>query len=223
MPIPTGQENMAGALLTGQGICWNESHGYYLRNGSGKGELNPDVDCSYFVGYCLAQNGFNVSPSWYTGSMITTLNDYAGFTHYIYDSSFTPMNGDIFVYDEVDPDNPQQTRGHTFFVAENINGYESQTSTNIVRLALARVEASSSRGHVDPDTNEPIPGDQANNSGVHDEVWVHPFSIDTSHTWHVFRWQGGTPPPTGRIPVWLMAKNEMERKKRKSFDFHLKM
>lgn len=219
MPIPTGQENMAGALLTGQGICWNESHGYYLRNGSGKGELNPDVDCSYFVGYCLAQNGFNVSPSWYTGSMITTLNDYTGFTHYIYDSSFTPMNGDIFVYDE-----GGGASGHTFFVAENINGYESQTSTNIVRLALARVEAANSRGHIDPDTDEPIPGDQANNSGVHDEVWVHPWEApSSSHTWHVFRWQGGTPPPTGRIPVWLMAKNEMERKKRKSFDFHLKM
>lgn len=219
MPIPTGQENMAGALLTGQGICWNENHGYYLRNGSGKGELNPDVDCSYFVGYCLAQNGFNVSPSWYTGSMITTLNDYAGFTHYIYDSSFTPMNGDIFVYDE-----GGGARGHTFFVAENINGYESQTSTNIVRLALARVEAANDRGHVDPDTDEPIPGDQANNSGVHDEVWVHPWEAPSSaHTWHVFRWQGGTPPPTGRIPVWVMAKNEMERKKRKSFDFHLKM
>lgn len=211
MPNPTGHENMAGALLTGQGICWNENHGYYLRNGSGKGELNPDVDCSYFVGYCLQQNGFNVSPSWYTGSMITDLSNYAGFQHFMYDLSFTPMNGDIFVYDE-----GGGASGHTFFVAENVNGYESQTSTNVVNLPLARVEASSSRGHIDPDTNEPIPGDQANTSGVHDEVWVHPFGMSTTeltHTWHVFRWQGGTPPqPSNRS--FIVKKN---RKK----DFYL--
>ena len=211
MPTPTGNENMAGALLTGQGICWNENHGYYLRSlGHGLGCLNPDVDCSYFVGYCLQQNGFDVSPSWYTGSMITDLSNYQGFSHYIYDSSFIPVNGDIFVYDE-----GGGARGHTFFVAENIAGYTSQSNPTITTLALAIVEASSSRNHIDPDTDLPIPGDQDNGNGVHDEVWVHPWEApSSSHTWHVFRWQGGTPPPTVRIPAWMMKRN-----KRK--DFHL--
>lgn len=210
MPTPTGNENMAGALLTGQGICWNESHGYYLRNGSGKGELNPDVDCSYFVGYCLQQNGFDVSPSWFTGSMLTTLANYAGFTEYVYDSTFIPMNGDIFVYDIYNP-STQTHDGHTFFVAENVTGYASGSDPTITTIPLARVEASSSRGHVDPDTGEPIPGDQANEYGVHNEVWVHPYSIDASLPWHVFRWQGGTPPQR-RLPAWLLAHNHMKKR-----------
>lgn len=211
MPTPTGNENMSGALTTGQGICWNENHGYYLRDGSGRGELNPDVDCSYFVGYCLQQNGFNVSPNWYTGSMITDLQNYQGFTHFIYDSSFTPMNGDIFVYDEIDPDNPHQTRGHTFFVGENVLGYTSQTNPNLINLPLARIEASSSRGHYTD--GYPTPGDQDNGTGVHDEVWVHPFTIDTSHVWHVFRWQGGTPPPQPLEEHWLIFNRNIRRRK----------
>ena len=208
MPTPTGQENMAGALLTAQGICWNESHGYAFRDGV-DGYLNPDVDCSYFVGYCLQQNGFDVSPSWYTGSMITDLANYTGFDHYIYSSGFQPMNGDIFVYD--DGQTPI-SNGHTFFVAENIAGYTDPTgdSPNIGTLALARVEASSSRGNTQH-------GDQPKNgTGACWEVWVHPWSTTqpTTETWHVFRWIGGTPVQRA-LPAWLMAKNQMKKKYKK--------
>ena len=210
MPTPTGNENMAGALLTGQGICWNETHGYFLRDGvTQNGELNPDVDCSYFVGYCLQQNGFNVSPSWYTGSMITELSNYAGFAHYMYDSSFTPVNGDIFVYDE-----GGGARGHTFFVAENVWGYTDPTAISNATgtLALARVEAQSSRA----DEGNPVAnGDYPRNgTGAYWEVWVHPWEAPSSaHTWHVFRWNGGTPPPTSRLPAWLLAHNHMKKRK----------
>lgn len=210
MPTPTGNENMSGALLTAQGICWNENHGYYLRSlGHGLGCLNPDVDCSYFVGYCLQQNGFNVDPNWYTGSMITILNNYQGFSHYIYDSSFTPVNGDIFVYDE-----GGGLRGHTFFVGENVNGYTSQTNSTIINLPLARIEASSDRNHIDPSTGLPIQGDQDNGYGVHDEVWVHSWSTpDPSHVWHVYRWNGGTPPPTQLEEHWLIFTRNIRRRK----------
>lgn len=189
MPTPTGNENINGALITGQNICWDETHGYNRFQGTR--ELNPDVDCSYFVGYCLSQNGFNVSPGWYTGSMITDLSNYQGFAHYIWDSSFIWQNGDIAVYDE-----GGGAHGHTFFYAENILGYTSQTDPTIITLARARIEASGSRGHyINNDPNYPVPGDQDNGYGVHDEVWVHPFSDpDASHVWHIFRWNGATPP-----------------------------
>lgn len=194
-------ENINGALITGQQICWDESHGYYLRNGSGKGELNPDVDCSYFVGYCLQQNGFSVSPSWYTGSMITTLSAYPGFSHYIWSPGFQWRHGDIAVYDE-----GGGRRGHTFFYAENVRGYNA-TSGNwdtadgtTSLLSRAIIEASSSRGWVDPDTDEPIPGDQDNGHGLHPEVWVHQYTDPSSaHTWHIFRWDAG--PGPGPIPL----------------------
>lgn len=216
-------ENLSGALATGQQICWNESHGYYLRDGSGYGCMNPDVDCSYFVGYCLQQNGFSVSPSWYTGSMITTLRAYPGFTEYIYSPGFQWQHGDIAVYDE-----GGGARGHTFFYAENVLGYTDNTGrTNTTGLlSTARIEASSSRTHGysyadgDPgtqpgDVNNPnTSGDYPRNGvGAYWEVWVHPFSFNDNdgHTWHIFRWNAGpgpTPPITRRhhLPIWLYNK-----------------
>ena len=215
-------EDLQGALTLGQLICWNESHGYYLRDGSGQGEMNPDVDCSYFVGYCLAQNGFNVSPSWYTGSMITTLSNYPGFSHYIWSPGFQWKHGDIAVYDE-----GGGARGHTFFYAENVTGYTDSTGrTNTTGiLSQARIEASSSRTHGysyadgDPgtqpgDVNNPATsGDYPRNGvGAYWEVWVHQYTDpSSSHTWHIFRWDAGPgpgPTPTRKhhLPIWFYDK-----------------
>ena len=213
-------ENLSGALATGQQICWDETHGYYLRDGSGQGCMNPDVDCSYFVGYCLQQNGFSVSPSWYTGSMITTLSNYQGFTHYIWSSGFVWQHGDIAVYDE-----GGGAYGHTFFYAENVMGYvngrygwdSSSCDGTLGLCATAKIEAAGKHNH--PET-----GDQDNGYGAHTEVWVHTFSGDPVYqvdhhdgqglhwpTWHIFRWAAGpgpTPTPTRRahLPVWLYNK-----------------
>ena len=208
-------ENLPGALQTGINICFDETHGY--NRYAGTRELNPDTDCSYFVGYCLAQNGFNVNPGWYTGSMITDLSNYTGFAHYIWDSSFVWQHGDIAVYDE-----GGGAYGHTFFYAENVtgyvNGYQGASSCDgtIGNCAVAKIEASNNRGH-------PEPGDQDNGNGCHPEVWVHTFSglpvyqVDNGQgmhwpVWHVFRW-GGTPPPPPPptqhrqgLPVWLIDK-----------------
>jgi len=183
-------ENINGALITGQQICWDETHGYNRYPGTR--ELNPDVDCSYFVGYCLQQNGFNVNPNWYTGSMITDLSAYQGFSHYIWTPSFQWRHGDIAVYDEGGgPD------GHTFFYAENVLGYSSNDPVNgdgtTSLLSRARIEASNNRGRSEP-------GDQDNGHGMHPEVWVHPFSFsDGGHTWHIFRWDAG--PGPGPMPL----------------------
>ena len=58
-------ENLLTALQVGQRLCWNEGIGYFLRGsvpGVNDGSLNPDVDCSYFVGYCLQQGGGDTFP-----------------------------------------------------------------------------------------------------------------------------------------------------------------
>lgn len=205
-------EDLAIALQVGQRICWDETHGYFLRGsqpGVADGELNPDVDCSYFVGYCLQQGGFNVSPSWYTGSMITTLRNYPGFTEYTYYVGMQLKNGDIFVWDD---GTGGGSGGHTFFYCEYIYGYldaywGDATGTRKGILNQAKMEAAGTHGHGWPET-----GDQDNGNGAHTEVWIHNWDVpDMSKTWHVFRWHdtpGPIPPgPTpGHIPLWLLIK-----------------
>lgn len=171
--------------------------------------MNPDTDCSGFVGYCLAHNGFNVNQRWDTSTMIPALQQYTGFTEYIWQPGFTWQHGDIAVWNEWNQQT-QMNDGHTFFYAENVLGYVSNDPTNgdgtTGLLTQARIEASSDRGR-------PQTGDQDNGHGMHPEVWVHPFSFsDGGHTWHIFRWQGGTPPgPTphftkAKLPIWLIDK-----------------
>lgn len=196
-------ENLTGALTLAQQICWDETHGYVWG-----ADMNPDTDCSGFVGYCLSQNGFNVPRRWDTSTMIPTLQAYTGFTEYIWQPGFQWQNGDIAVWNEWNPVT-QINDGHTFFYAENVTGYVSNDPTNgdgtTGLLTQARIEASSNRGR-------PQTGDQDNGYGMHPEVWVHPFSFsDGGHTWHIFRWQGGTPPvPPGhnkaKLPIWLIDK-----------------
>ena len=196
MPTPTGNENLQGALTTGQQICWDETHGYMMG-----ADMNPDTDCSGFVGYCLAHNGFNVPQRWNTTSMIPTLQSYPGFIEFIWQPGFQWQHGDIAVYDE-----GGGQHGHTFFYVENINGYldaswEGASQNRIGALTRARMEAAGVHNH--PET-----GDQANIFGAHTEVWIHNYSDpSTSHTWHVFRWQNAPPPPPppiGGLPKWLL-------------------
>lgn len=205
MPTPTGNEDLNGALILGQSICWDETHGYTMG-----ADMNPDTDCSGFIGYCLSHNGFNVPQRWDTSTMIPTLSSYQGFSHTIYDSSMQLVHGDILVWDEYDPDT-QRHNGHTFFYAENVTGYIGtswQTATGQTGLLTrARIEASDDRGH-------PQNGDQDNGFGCHPEVWVHPFSFNYSdgHTWHLFRWQGATPPPSNLYNMSILSRWIRRRK-----------
>ena len=205
-------EDLTLALQIGQRICWDETHGYVMG-----ADMDPNTDCSGFVGYCLSQAGFNVPRRWDTTSMITTLRAYSGFTEYIWAPGFQWQNGDIAVYDE-----GGGTKGHTFFYCTNIYGYQDSYWGNASDsrkgiLSAARMEAAGTHNH-------PQTGDQANQYGANTEVWIHAYSDpDSSHTWHVFRWQGGaqppgppdppTPPPgptpgptPGNIPPWLLIK-----------------
>lgn len=198
MPTPTGNENLGAAITLGESICWDETHGYNRYPGTR--ELNPDTDCSYFVGYCLANSGFNVNPNWYTGSMITDLQNYPGFTEHIYDPTmgFTFQHGDICVYDE-----DGGAAGHTFFIGENLYGYTGtywRTATsNRAVLPICKVEAAGTHNHSEQ-------GDQDNGYGAHTEVWVHAYSgspvyqVDNGQglhwpVWHIFRWMQAPPPP----------------------------
>lgn len=205
--MPTGNEDLIGALTYGQSICWNESVGYSQTTRL----MNPNVDCSSFIWYCLYNNGFDVGQSpWYTGDMDTRLIN-AGFTEIPYDSSYTPVNGDILMYHEVDPLDPTQYNGHTFFYGENYLGYvgtdwQIATGTTGI-LAQCKIEASGTHNH-------PEDGDQDNGFGAHTEVWVHAYNSLTygNHNWRVFRW-GQTPPtPTGSIPAWLIQKIQKKRR-----------
>ena len=194
-------EDLAGALTLAQQICWDETHGYTTtENGVSTGrQLNPDVDCSALVCHCLYQNGFSIYEWGDTNTIINTLQSYTGFYHTIFDPNSTPLvHGDILVSEG------SGANAHTFFYAENVLGYTGTTSATGI-LPRARIEASSDRGHH-------LRGDQDNGTGCHNEVWVHPYSFDTSDTrvWHLFRW-GGTPPPpppgTKRhLPIWLYNK-----------------
>lgn len=190
MPTPTGHENINGAVAFGRNFCFDETHGYSMTD-----RMLPDVDCSSFVGYCLQQNGFDVSMSWNTTTMIPTLQAYPGFTEYHFTNSYTPQHGDIFVYDEGGGAN-----GHTFFYAENVIGYTDGNADSDATglLSRARVEASSSRGHTQTGDH------RKNGTGAYWEVWVHPWSAPdpNEHYWHVFRWGGAS----GTVPPWLLMK-----------------
>lgn len=211
MPTPTGNENLNQALAIAQSICWDETHGYTMG-----ADMNPDTDCSGFVGYALSHAGFNVPQRWDTTTMIPTLQAYPGFNHYIWYPGMQLQHGDIFVYDEGGGAN-----GHTFFYAENVNGYTDDTARTAATgmLSRARIEAASSResGYQYPndpntipgDVNNPdLPGDSPRNGvGACWEVWIHPYSApSTSHTWHLFRWQGGAAPQLSPIQIAMMHK-----------------
>lgn len=168
------------ALTIAQAYTWDETHGYAL-GGMGR----PTFDCSGFVGICLNEAGFNY-PGYPTH--IGTLDMHprllvAGFNALPYNNLFVPKHGDIFVMNH-------GSNGHTFFYAENVQGYTDYTGrTNTVGLlAHAKIEASSSRtsgysyADGDPGTQ---PGDinnpnttvdyPRNGTGAHWEVWTHAY------------------------------------------------
>lgn len=216
MPTPTGNEDLTGALAQAQTFAWDESIGYNMYSTR---QFNPNCDCSSFVSNCLYLNGFNVAQFGNTYSIIQQLQNYQGFTEYIYTNSFVWQHGDIAVYDDrfEDP-TTTSTKGHTFFYAENVYGYSDSYWVNASAarrstLSRGRIEASGTHNH-------PENGDQDNGRGAHTEVWVHNFSFDQdNHVWHIFRWQaapGPIPPPippgpgpvfpSKKFPIWLLNK-----------------
>ena len=205
--MPTGFEDLNGALAQAQRICWDETVGYRIG-----GNMDPNTDCSGFIWQCLHDNMFDVGASRFDTTTQYAVLVNAGFAPYIWGvDTTTPEHGDIFMYDEGGGAN-----GHTFFYAKNIWGYKNgnlgweNCNGVIAQLSEAKIEASGTHNH-------PEDGDQDNGLGAHTEVWCHSFAGNDptygNHTWYVFRW-GTTPPtppgpgpyPGGHLPYWVMKK-----------------
>ena len=227
MPTPTGNEDILGAVTSACNYCWDEDHGYRL-----SGNMNPDIDCSGLVWWSLHDNGFDMGSSrWDIGfdtyGMIAYLDSYPGFAHYTWQEGEeypTLQHGDILVYRE--GGSGDDGHGHAYIYAENVFGYTDLSSpyqnpnypatTGI--CARARVEALSAQGHYQSDGVTPIPHDQANNVGAHNEVLVHASNsfFYGGHKWHIFRW-GGTPPgptPTSDMVSGIIAGMLLNKKRR---------
>ena len=207
-------------------FCNDEDHGYKV--GGVVTSSQPDTDCSGLVYYSLKAGGFSVPGSrWDTSNMDSELRT-LGFTEYVYPkgsySNYTPQYGDICMYRVTYYTDPRLHHGHAFFYAENVLGFESRSTSSRSTIAKARVEAVH-------DYNGQ-PGDsQYNGTGAYNEVWVHPYNglYDgedkedptkmENREWHVFRW-GGTPPgPSGlsteQIIAMLAMAGAIDKKKNK--------
>ena len=210
--MPTGNEDINGAIASAQAYCWDETHGYRMG-----GNMNPDTDCSGLIWQSLHDNGFDVGSYRFDTNSMNGIMINAGFTRFTWDSSFVPKHGDILMYNE--PDGQGSYNGHTFMYCENILAYTDPNadSNATAVIAQAKVEASSSRGQT---TN----GDsKKNGTGAYWEVWCHAYSGLTygSHTWYVYRWGAGPTPPSpiddaaaAAIIVLLFGKQGRHRPRR---------
>ena len=209
--MPTGNEDINGAIASAQAYCWDETHGYRMG-----GNMNPDTDCSGLIWQSLHDNGFDVGSYRFDTNSMNGIMINAGFTRFTWDSSFVPKHGDILMYNE--PDGQGSYSGHTFMYCENILAYTDPNadSNATAVIAQAKVEASSSRGQT---TN----GDsKKNGTGAYWEVWCHAYSGLTygSHTWYVYRWGAGPTPPSpmddddAAILVLLFSKQGRHRPRR---------
>ena len=185
--MPTGNENINGAIASAQAYCWNETHGYLMG-----GNMNPDTDCTGLMWQSLHDNGFDVGSYRFDTSNMDSKMVAAGFTRFVYNSYFTPKHGDIFMYNEFDGQGG--FNGHTFMYCENILAYtDANADSNATAvIAKAKVEASSSR-------EQTTSGDsKKNGTGAYWEVWCHAYGslIYGSHIWYVYRWGAGPTPPS---------------------------
>ena len=185
--MPTGNEDINGAIASAQAYCWDETHGYRMG-----GNMNPDTDCSGLMWQSLHDNGFDVGSYRFDTNSMDGIMINAGFTRFTWDSSFVPKHGDILMYNE--PDGQGSYNGHAFMYCENILAYTDPNadSNATAVIAKAKVEASSSR-------EQTTSGDsKKNGTGAYWEVWCHAYNGLTygSHTWYVYRWGAGPTPPS---------------------------
>lgn len=169
---------MDDALTLAQSICWDEGYGYRL---GGHAASHADgVDCGGLVFHCLNAAGYAVADTSPGVSNMPSILTNIGFVGTQYSGNVSDLkNGDIITM--VHWVGSQVTDGHTCFIAENINAYVhgnlgwANCDGTISNCALAKVEASGTRGHTSQ-------GDHDNGLGAYTEVWCHTFSdvYDTS-------------------------------------------
>lgn len=170
--------DMNTALSLAQQICWDEGYGYRL--GGHAASYSDGVDCGGLVFHCLHNAGYNVADTSPGVSNMPSILTNIGFVGTQYSGNVKDLkHGDIITM--VHWSGSQVTAGHTCFICENINAYVNgdwgwQRCNSIVgNCALAKVEASGTRGHTSQ-------GDHDNGLGAYTEVWCHTFSnvYDTS-------------------------------------------
>ena len=155
--------DMNVALALAQQICWDEGYGYRL--GGHAASYADGADCGGLVFHCLHHAGYNVADTSPGTSNMGAILRGIGFTEIPYSIAYIPKHGDIVVMNTTG-------HGHTTFICENIRAYTDPgaDSANTAVIPLAKVEASSSRGHT-------AQGDsKKNGTGAYWEVWCHKFN-----------------------------------------------
>lgn len=155
--------DMNVALSLAQQICWDEGYGYRL--GGHAASYSDGVDCGGLVFHCLHHAGYNVADTSPGTSNMGAILRGIGFTEIPYSATYVPKHGDIVVMNTTG-------HGHTTFICENIRAYTDPgaDSANIGVIPLAKVEASSSRGHTSQGDSK------KNGTGAYWEVWCHKYN-----------------------------------------------
>ena len=161
--------DMNTALALAQQICWDEGYGYRL--GGHAASYSDGVDCGGLVFHCLHNAGYNVADTSPGVSNMPNILTNIGFVGTQYSGNVSDLkHGDIITM--VHWQGSQVTDGHTTFICENIRAYTDPgaNSANIGVIPLAKVEASSSRGHTSQGDSK------KNGTGAYWEVWCHKFN-----------------------------------------------
>ena len=160
---------MDDALALAQSICWDEGYGY--REGGHAASYADGVDCGGLVFHCLNAAGYNVADTSPGVRYMNGILSGIGFNVFPYDGNLDSLrHGDIITM--VHYEGGSVTAGHTTFICRNIQAYTdySADSDNVDTIALAKVEGSSTRGHI-------TQGDhKKNGTGAYWEVWCHAFN-----------------------------------------------
>ena len=159
---------MDQALTLAQNICWDEGYGY--REGGHAASYSDGVDCGGLVFHCLNAAGYAVSDTSPGVRYMNGILSGIGFQVFQYSGNVSDLrHGDIITM--VHYEGGVVIAGHTTFIAENIAAYSdpSADSDNVGTIPMAKVEASSTRGHT-------TQGDhRKNGTGAYWEVWCHAF------------------------------------------------
>lgn len=194
---------MDDALSLAQSICWDEGYGYRL--GGHAASHSDGVDCGGLVFHCLNAAGYGVSDTSPGVSNMPSILTNIGFVGTQYSGNVSDLeHGDIITM--VHRSGGSVVAGHTCFIAKDIQAYTDSSANSDATgvISLAKVEASSSRGHT-------ANGDsRKNGTGAYWEVWCHAFNnvYDTStydpSDVYVWRDPGYTPSgPTDDIAALL--------------------
>lgn len=162
--------DMNQALQLAQDICWDEGYGYTL--GGHAASHSDGVDCGGLVFHCLNAAGYGVSDTSPGTSNMPSILSGIGFVGTPYSGNVSDLqNGDIIVMNHYNSGG-QIVAGHTCFIAENITAYTdpSADSDTTGTVSIAKVEASSSRGHTGQGDS------RKNGTGAYWEVWCHAFN-----------------------------------------------